>query len=165
MSAVPGCLEHTYGQEKQQYSCGTLFIDHATGKIFNYCQSSNDAEETVSSKHHLERLAREEGFQIKGYHADNGVFASKRFKDDCETQEQTIDFSGVGAQHQNGVAERNIKTTASWARANMLHVAYHWPAQASIKLWPMAINYAVWVYNHLPRVDTGLCPNKMWSQS
>ncbi len=29
----------------------------------------------------------------------------------------------------------------------------------------MATNYAVWVCNHLPRVDTGLCPNKMWSQS
>ena len=29
----------------------------------------------------------------------------------------------------------------------------------------MTINYAGWVYNHLPRVDTGLCPNKMWSQS
>ena len=29
----------------------------------------------------------------------------------------------------------------------------------------MAINYAVWVFNHLPRVDTGLCPDEMWSQS
>ncbi len=102
-----------YGREKQQYSCGTLFIDHETGKIFNYCQFSNDAKETISSKHHLEWLAQEEGFQIIGYHADNGVNAYKCFKDDCETQEQTIDFSGVGGQHQNGVTERNIKTTAS----------------------------------------------------
>ncbi len=29
----------------------------------------------------------------------------------------------------------------------------------------MAINYAVWVFNHLPRIDTGLCPDEMWSQS
>ena len=28
----------------------------------------------------------------------------------------------------------------------------------------MTINYPVWVYNHLPRVNTGLYPNKMWSQ-
>ena len=75
-----------------------------------------------------------------------------------------IDYSGVGAQHQNGIAERNIKTIATWARANMLHAAYHWPQYATIRLWPMAINYAVWVFNHLPRIDTGLCPDEMWSQ-
>ena len=40
----------------------------------------------------------------------------------------------------------------------------HWPEHASLKLWPMAINYTVWVYNHLPRVDTDLCPDEMWSQ-
>ena len=80
-------------------------------------------------------------------------------------QEQTINFSGVGAQHQNRVAEQNIKIVASWVCANMLNAAYYWPAHDLIKLWPIAINYAVWVYNHLPRVDTGLCPNEMWSQS
>lgn len=32
----------------------------------------------------------------------------------------------------------------------------HWPTHTPIKLWPMAINYAVWVYNHLMRVNTGL---------
>ena len=48
---------------------------------------------------------------------------------------------------------------------NMLHVAYHWPQRALIKLWPMAINYAVWVFNHLPHKDIGMCPDKMWSQS
>ena len=109
-------------------------------------------------------MAQQEIFEIKSYHSDNGIFASKDFKEDCKRLKQTIDFSGVGAQHQNGVAERNIKTVASWARANMLHSAYHWPQHASIKLWPMAINYAVWVFNHLPRADTGMCPDEMWSQ-
>ncbi|KAL7524937.1 hypothetical protein ACHAXR_002552, partial [Thalassiosira sp. AJA248-18] len=165
ISAVPGRLEHTFGRERQGYSCGTLFVDHATSKIFNFCQLSTNAYETVESKRKLERLASDEGFKIKSYHSDNGVFAAKEFKDDCESLQQKIDFSGVGAQHQNGVAERNIKTVASWARANMLHVAYHWPKHASIRLWPMAINYAVWVFNHLPRVDTGLCPDEMWTQS
>ena len=47
----------------------------------------------------------------------------------------------------------------------MFHVAYHWPQHASIKLWPMTINYAIWVFNHLPPVDTGLCLIEMWPQS
>lgn len=112
----------------------------------------------------MEQLAKEEGFDIKSYHLNNGVFAAKEFKVDCEQLKQTINFSCVEAQHQNGVAERNIQTVASWACANMLRVEYNWPQHASIKLWPMAINYAVWVFNHLPRADTGLCPDEMWSQ-
>ena len=120
---------------------------------------------TVYSKNKPEILAREGGFKIKSYHSDNGIFASAEFKTDCKELEQKIDFSGVGAQHQNGIAERNIGTVSTWACANMLHSAYHWPQQASIKLWPMAINYAVRVFNHLPSIDTGLCPDEMWSQS
>ena len=81
--------------------------------------------------------------KIKKYHSDNGVFAAAEFKNDCEKLEQTIDYSRVGAQHQNRVAEHNIKTIASWARANMLHSAYYWPEHAEIKLWPLAIGYAV----------------------
>ena len=137
ISAVPGQLEHTYGQEKQGYSCGTLFVDHATGTIFNYCQLSNNAGETVVSKNDLEKQAQEEGFTIKSFHSDNGVFALEEFTDDCKRQDQKIDFSGVGTQHQNGVAERNIKTVASWVQANMLHSAYHQPEHASLKLWPV----------------------------
>ena len=126
MSAVPGRLEHTYGREQQGYICGTLFVDHATGKVFNFCQLSNNAQETTISKYKLERLAQNEGFTIKKYHSDNGVFTLKDFKDDCEKLEQDIDFIGVGAEHQNGIAEQNIKTVSTWARANMLHIAYHW---------------------------------------
>ena len=111
---MPGCPEHTYGQERQQYRCGTLFIDHAASKVFNFCQFSTNAYGTVSSKHKLKELARYEGFNIKSYHLDSGIFAGNEFMNDCETLKQTIDYSGVGAQHQNGVAERNIKTVASW---------------------------------------------------
>ena len=115
----------------------------------------------MESKRKLETLAWLEGFNIKSYHSDNGVFAASEFKADCERLDQKITFSGVGAQHQNGVAECNIKTVTAWAWANMLHLAYHWPKHASTRLWPMAINYAVWVYNHLPRADTGVCPDEM----
>ena len=31
MSAVPGRLPHTYGREKAGYTCGTLFVDRASG--------------------------------------------------------------------------------------------------------------------------------------
>ena len=163
ISAVPGRIAS--GRAKDGITCGTLFVDHGSGKIFNYCQFSTDAVETIQSKHKLEDEAKREGFSVKKYHSDNGVFASEAFKKDCDSKSQTYSFSGVGAHHQNGVAERNIKTVAQWARACMLHAATHWPARFSIRLWPLALAYAVWVFNRLPQRDTGLCPNEIWSGS
>ena len=105
ISAIQGHLFNTFGCEKQGYTCGTLFVDHASGKIFNFCQVSTSASETVDSKHKLETLAAEEGFEIKAYHSNNGTFASSAFTDDCRQLQQKFTFSGVGAHHQNGIAE------------------------------------------------------------
>ncbi len=165
LSPISGRLYTSFGRESHGYTCGTLFVDHASGKIFNFPQLSTTAAETVRSKQSLERLAFDEGITIKHFHSDNGVFASAAFRTDCETKSQRLTFSGVGAHHQNGVAERNIKTISQWARANMLHAAFHWPSHANVKLWPQAIDYALWVFNRLPSMETGLTPNELWSQS
>jgi len=165
VSKVQGRLPFTFGRERNGYTCGTLFIDHASGKIFNFCQLSNNANETLSSKSRLEAFAREESVTIKKFHTDNGIFASAAFKEDCNLKKQKLTFSGVGAHHQNGVAERNIKTISQWARASMLHAAHSWPDVASIKLWPQAVDYAVWVFNHLPNLEVGVSPNELWSRT
>jgi hypothetical protein len=116
-----GPLTHTFGREQMGYYCGTLFVNHASGKLFNCGQYSTNAVETISCKRHLESLAQQEGISIKKYHADNGVFALNVFKEDCALLDQRYLFSGVRAHHQNGIAGQNIKTVAQWARANMLH--------------------------------------------
>ncbi len=77
MSSVMGRLLHTFGRERIGYSCVTLFVDHTSGKIFNFCLYSTNVDETITNKHWLESYARQDGVNIKGYHADNGVFASK----------------------------------------------------------------------------------------
>ncbi len=38
--SVMGWLPPTFGCEQVGYSCGTLFVDHASGKVFNFCQYS-----------------------------------------------------------------------------------------------------------------------------
>jgi hypothetical protein len=53
MSALTGKLPHTYGRELQGYQAVTLFVDSANGKVFNFCQFSTGAVETVESKHTL----------------------------------------------------------------------------------------------------------------
>jgi hypothetical protein len=45
----------------------------------------------------------------------------------------------------------------------MLHLATHWPQFANAKYWPQAIDYAVWVFNRLPNMETGLTPIEIWS--
>jgi hypothetical protein len=132
MSSVMGHLPHTFGKERIGYLCVPLFVDHASGKLFDFCQFSNNASETINSKWHLECLARQEGITIRKYQADNGIFASNAFEGECDILKQEYSFSGVGTHHQNGVAERNIKTVKQWAHANMLHFAHHLPSQANV---------------------------------
>ncbi|EJK71687.1 hypothetical protein THAOC_06848, partial [Thalassiosira oceanica] len=163
-SSTVGRLPHSFGREANGYTCGTLFVDHASGKIFNYCQHSTTAEETVQNKHRLETAARLVGVTIKKYHADNGSFDSQAFREDCNHMSQQYDFSAPHSQFQNGVAERNIGTVMRWARANLLHLARHWPRgnYDYSRLWPFAVDYAIWVFNRLPRMDCGVCPEELW---
>jgi hypothetical protein len=108
-------------------------------------------------------MAREEGFKMNSYHSNNRIFAATEFKDHCNHHQMKYSFSGVGAKHQNGIAERNIKTVAQWARANMLHLANSWPQCAHSKYWPQAIEYATWVFNKLPNMESKISPDELWS--
>ena len=48
------------------------------------------------------------GVFVRRYRADNGVFTSAAFEEEIRKGSQMITFSVVGAQRQNGVAERAI---------------------------------------------------------
>jgi hypothetical protein len=65
------------------------------------------------------------GVAIKNFHSDDGVYDASVFRDDCITKDQSQTFSGVGAKHQNAVAERTIQTICYWVRHMMVHVAVH----------------------------------------
>ena len=73
-SSVQGRLLHTFGQERTGYTCDSLFVDHANGKIFNFPQYSMNASETVWSTQRLASMARDDRITIKSFHADNGIF-------------------------------------------------------------------------------------------
>ena len=66
-------------------------------------------------------------------------------------------FCGTGAHHQNQ-AERAIQTVVRWARTLLVDAAIHWPDETNLNLWPMAMDHAVWVWNHLPKQRVGLSP-------
>jgi hypothetical protein len=101
------------------------------------------------SKDAFEALANSYGITVTNYLGDNVPFNSQEFQADLTSKHQKLVFSGVGAHHENGVAERAIVTVTSFACAMLLHSAFHWPTQANLQLWPFALEYAVLLWNHL----------------
>ena len=148
ISSIPGRLSTSFGKEKEmdKFNGGTIFCDHASSAIQIVNQVSLKSGETVKSKHLFEKFCREHNIlKIKKYRADNLPFRSQRFMDDINQQNQLIDFSGVGAHHQNGVAERAIQTVTRWGRTMLLDMILHWPDQANLHSWPFALEHAVFV--------------------
>jgi hypothetical protein len=165
--SVPGGLAHMYGKEKKRNKLtgGTIFVDHAIGHVFIFNQVSARAGETIIGKKKYERITLNSDVYVQTYHADNGIFATKAFKAQCDYKGQELEFIGVGAHHQNGVAERAIQIVSSLARTMILHMSLHWPEQADLELWPFALEHAAYLWNHLPRADTLLSPQELYTGS
>ena len=97
--------------------------------------------------------------QVKSYHIGNGVFTARDFYNELLNGNQSMTLSDVGAAHQNAVAERAIKTVVNMARTMLLHAALRSSEGViTAELWPMAMDHAIWLYNHIPHSDTGLAP-------
>ena len=57
----------TSKDQNQMYNGGTMFIDHASGKVFAYHQISLRAGETLISKRCLEKEAHDHGIVINPF--------------------------------------------------------------------------------------------------
>jgi hypothetical protein len=167
-SHVKGRLWGSYGRSRpeQMYCGGTIFVDHASGLIHVEHQVSLSAMDTLVAKKSFERMALNNGVAIQRYHGDNGAaFTSHDFTRHIIDMKQGLSFSGVGAHHQNGVAERTIRTVVTRARVMMLHAAMRWPEVVDASLWPMALSHATYLWNITPRRESGLAPLEIFSGS
>jgi hypothetical protein len=162
-----GRLLHTYGKEPHhlKYCGGLILADHASGYVRVFHQVSLGTSDTLLSKTAFEQHCLEAGVRIKSFHTDNGTFTSRQFRDELARSGQTITFSGTGAHHQNGVAERAIRTVTAMSRAMMIHMEQHWPDEANTDLWPLAMDYATWLYNHTPRRETNMAPIEIFTST
>ncbi|KAI2504071.1 hypothetical protein MHU86_10353 [Fragilaria crotonensis] len=111
-------------------------------------------------------MCRDHGVIPQSYLSDNAkCFTTKAFTERLSLFEQIVRFAGVGAHHHNGNAERSIQTIMSIARTMMLHSAIHWPDVADASLWPMAVQHAVFLHNHMPNQVSGLSPVDVFTKS
>jgi hypothetical protein len=115
------------------------------------------AIETIRAKQNFEKSALDHGVVVQSYLTDSGAFKANAFVDHIRNSSQRIQYCGTNAHHQNGVAERSIRTISNMARAHILHAAAHWPNGIDSSLWPMAVSQAVHIYNHTPN-EHGICP-------
>jgi transposase InsO family protein len=119
-SSIPGFIG-------QCIVASTVYVDHASDLSYVYHQTSMTSEETLKSKLAFEKFAASHGVNIKHYHADNGRFKDKLFSKSIEEKGQTISFCGVGAHHQNGIAEKRIGDLQRRATTLLLHAQRRWP--------------------------------------
>lgn len=113
--------------QDKMFQAATIFHDAATGHVAIKFQRGLSAAETLRSKMEYERERLHVGVRVQAYRADNGTFTAQAMVDHIQQMDQTITYSGAGAQHQNANAERAIQTATNDTRAIMLHAALHWP--------------------------------------
>ena len=134
-----------------------VFIDHARGYVITKCQVAINATETIKSKLTFEREAQIQGVVIKGKHTNNGILDNPDFMGNILKKQQEVRFSGDGASHQNGAAERAINMVVITERTMLMHAVLRFPEYTlSTDLWPMEMDYTVWVYNRIPDMQYGL---------
>lgn len=139
ISAQPGLVPRLDGRHtRDRINAGCVFIDHYSGLSYTHLQTSVDNEQTLQAKLGYERFAASHGVKLQSFRTDNGVFAEKFFRDNVSESSQTISYCAVGAHHQNGLAEREIRTLTEGARANLLHAQRRWPKAVGPILWPFA---------------------------
>ena len=103
---------------------------------------------------------------IKEYHTDNGILNYSEFMEELLKNQQNIIFSGAGASYQNGAAERAIKTVVTMESTMLMHATLRCPDDKNFTdFWTMAMDYAVWVYNRTPDMQSGLSAIEIWSWS
>jgi hypothetical protein len=88
-STTPGLIPTFRGSPTtEKYHAGTLFVNHASRFLHFTPHVSTGSREALNAKHRFELLAFHHNRSIKCYHTDNGIFASKDFRQSCLQQKQ-----------------------------------------------------------------------------
>lgn len=166
VSPTPGFVAQMTGiLTTARYTCATVYVDQASRLSFTYLQKTASAEETLEGKIAFELYAKDRGVLVTAYHADNGIFRAHKWVQACRMNGQRLTFAGVNAHHQNGMAERRIRSLQELARAMLIHATKRWPKATTANLWPYAIRMANMVLNETPNMkdDKKRTPQQVFS--
>jgi hypothetical protein len=163
-SSVLGLIGQMKGHPtKSRYLVATVFVYHYSNLSYVHLQISTTSEETVQAKVAFERYANSFGIRIQHYHADNGRFSDNLWRQHILNNGQRLTFSGVGAHHQNGRAEKRIRDLQELARTSLIHANSRWPTAIDASLWPYALRYANECINKPPFPGNSKTPLELFS--
>ena len=166
VSAQPGLVPQVKGKLTRARIWGaTIFIDYSSRWVNVQLMQDATGESTMDAKLSFEQASATRGVSPKHYHADNGRFAESLFTKDCNAKLQKLTFCGVGAHHQNGVAENSIKQLTLTSRTILLHAQRHWPEYITTMMWPFALLAAADRMNNLHIDMDGLTPEMKFSKA
>ena len=166
VSAQPGLVPRISGRHtRQRIYAATVFLDHYSDFSYTHLCVSTSQDETLKAKAAYEKLAATHGVSVKHYHADNGRFAEKGFRDVVHASNQTISFCAVNAHHQNGLIENFIGQLERGGRILLLHAKRHWPEAIGTILWPFAIKAYEDRRNHWHLDKDGKSPIQKFSST
>ena len=107
----------------KQYVGGCLFVDHMSSYIHVEHQLGFSSSENIRAKQAYESHYLDHGIMVDSYLANNGVFKATAFIQYIRDSAQRLQFCGVNAHHQNGMAERAVKMISDTSRAMILHAS------------------------------------------
>ena len=123
------------------------------------------SEETLQAKLAFKAYAKSHGVKIQQYHADNGRFTDKAFRNSCEERNKSLSFCRVNAHFQNGIAEKKIRDLQDAARTMLLHAQRRWSDAINAHLWSYAMRMANDIHNNSPLRDKKTSPIELFSAS
>ena len=148
ISAQPGLVPQA-GESltRDRIWAANITVDHYSDVYKVIFMRSPSTEETLAAKLATEKIFRQHGVKTSQCHADDGRYADEESIREVDKLEQKITFCGVGAHHQNGIAEAGVKKHTLKARTLLLHAKRYWLATITTMLWPFALLASVEYHN------------------
>ena len=140
----------------------SVLIDRATSYASAECMKTKDTKAIASQ---IEDFITTLGGKIELIRSDNGTeYTSRALEDKLNALKIKREFTAPHSPAQNGKVERLNRTLIEMTKSMLKAV----PSLAH-ELWPYAIDYAVWLYNRIPKESlhqkspfealTGHCPD------
>ncbi|KAL7284387.1 hypothetical protein ACG7TL_001677 [Trametes sanguinea] len=129
----------------------TLITDVKTRYAMRYF-SSDKKHQLNAIRAYRSFLKTQKNIRLKTIRVDNGKeFVNRPIKQFLRSHGIRLELTAPHSSAQNGIAERSFLTVLNAARAMLFE------SNLPIKLWPEAVNYAVYLKNRAP---TRALPNK-----
>jgi hypothetical protein len=104
-----------------------------------HLQQSSNAIVKVEAKKKNDIFARTNGVHILSYHAHYSKFVKNAWQAHIKLTSQSMTYAGVGAQHQNGIAEKRIRDLQDLATLALIHAMKQLPNRIFNNLCPHAL--------------------------